>query len=377
MMTSHYMRLTGTTVGPGAGSVLRTLWEQLQKDEKNTVIGTVDAVFDRTLYVSAPVTVGRYDSSVFALGVSDLAGEPLVVGLETPPGFSFRDHCSPLDTVRFRREEDELLKIAVGSTFVAAVDVGETTRHKSTEQALQYPCSRFSFGTEPVRTHTRILSWVANEGVTDDLGQFELLRRVRAGYADPPVAEISPTLHNFVETACLEVLGRDPPRERQSGPATVAGTVVQPNAWDTGRAGTTPISLLGRGSGATPAGDDFLSGLLLVLQGIADPELQPGIQAFADRIVSHAHDRTTTVSAALLEQAALGHAAQPVFDCLVALTRPEQTFEKIEQSATDLLEVGHSSGADTLAGMLTATTVVLPSLERCTHSATRSKPTEN
>ncbi len=375
---SHYMCLTGTTVGPGTASLLRALRDRLRDGEKNTLTGTVAAVFDRTLYVSTPVAVGPYDSSVFALGVPDLAGEPLVAGLETPPGFSFREHCSPLDTVRFRMEAETQLNIGIGSTFVATVDVGEITRSTATEQTRQYPCRRFSFGTEPVRTHARLLAWVANEGVTDDLGQFNLLRRVRAGYVDPPVSDVSQILHEFVETTCLQVLGRDPSPDSQSKPATVAGTPVQSTAAsDPGQAGSTPISLLGRGSGATPAGDDLLAGLLLVLQGITDPELQPGIQAFTDRVISHAHDRTTTVSAALLEQAALGHAPQPVGDCLVALTRPAPTFETLERKATALLDVGHTSGADTLAGMLTATTVVVPTLAQYTHAAPESTSTEH
>ncbi|MCK4546233.1 MAG: DUF2877 domain-containing protein [Candidatus Eisenbacteria sp.] len=107
------------------------------------------------------------------------------------------------------------------------------------------------------------------------------------------------------------------------------------------------FSLVGLGSGLTPAGDDFLAGFLAasVFFGAAAVERDFLVGALS----KNAGPRTTDVSRRMLLAACRCEFAEPVGRLLRSIVRPGNG---VEESARELLALGGSSGADTLAGIL-------------------------
>ena len=138
---------------------------------------------------------------------------------------------------------------------------------------------------------------------------------------------------------------------RQDNSLTQAYAAVQTlqAGWDGDnvqlRAGT--IRLAGLGSGLTPAGDDFLIGVML-WAWVAHPTPE----AFCSVIVKAAVPRTTTLSAAFLRSAARGECSATWHQLLAALIK---TDSDLAAAVRQVLAHGATSGADTLAGFLYAT----------------------
>lgn len=128
-------------------------------------------------------------------------------------------------------------------------------------------------------------------------------------------------------------------------------------------------SVLGLGPGLTPAGDDALAGVLLMARrlGAAPPGTSPPgtsalgwtvLDGLAHHLTLTARRRTTALSAELLALAGAGLAAAPVVALVDALAeasgRPEDGDMRLRAATEALLRVGHTSGADTTYGILTA-----------------------
>jgi hypothetical protein len=105
------------------------------------------------------------------------------------------------------------------------------------------------------------------------------------------------------------------------------------------------VGLAGLGSGLTPAGDDFLIGVML-WGWLAHPA--PSL--FCRTLANAAVPRTTTLSAAFLQAAAQGECSAPWHALLAALDGEPDT--KIVAAVQDLFAHGATSGADSLAGFL-------------------------
>lgn len=117
--------------------------------------------------------------------------------------------------------------------------------------------------------------------------------------------------------------------------------------------------LIGLGPGLTPAGDDVLTGLMLVLH-YADRA--PGtevkwIDAFCRGVVDQAMGRTTWVSSEQLRYAAHGEAAQAIAEAAIALLWAQ---EPLRPAIAALLDTGSSSGSDLLSGMCIGSKLLLP-----------------
>jgi Protein of unknown function (DUF2877) len=125
-------------------------------------------------------------------------------------------------------------------------------------------------------------------------------------------------------------------------------------------------ALLGLGQGLTPQGDDVLAGVLVTLA--ASPATQPMAHQLGGIVDSQA-DRTTTLSAALLRDAADGFAVPPLVDLVDALHFNELHFDELHEVdhagrttthraladvVVRLLAVGHTSGAALAHGALAA-----------------------
>ncbi|MFQ5611800.1 MAG: DUF2877 domain-containing protein [Anaerolineae bacterium] len=109
------------------------------------------------------------------------------------------------------------------------------------------------------------------------------------------------------------------------------------------------VPCLGRGPGLTPAGDDFTLGLLLALNRWPEGSgLQGELERLNRAILEAARRRTTTLSANLIECAALGQADERLVNALdcIYTGRPGP-----EESVSGLLAWGASSGVDALVGM--------------------------
>ncbi|MBV8872403.1 MAG: DUF2877 domain-containing protein [Metakosakonia sp.] len=103
------------------------------------------------------------------------------------------------------------------------------------------------------------------------------------------------------------------------------------------------MGFIGRGEGLTPAGDDFLLGVSLVLNNWRFAHAAAFSAALLPLL-----DRTTDISRAMLEQGCNHHYSAQ----LLALARGES--ETGQQAIARVADYGHSSGHDMLAGILTA-----------------------
>jgi hypothetical protein len=103
--------------------------------------------------------------------------------------------------------------------------------------------------------------------------------------------------------------------------------------------------LAGLGNGLTPAGDDFLTGVML-WAWLAHP--QP--QRFSALLAETAVPRTTTLSAAFLQAAAEGECSIAWHRLLQALAAGDE--RNLVGVVASVLATGQTSGADALAGFL-------------------------
>ncbi len=111
-------------------------------------------------------------------------------------------------------------------------------------------------------------------------------------------------------------------------------------------------SLLGKGSGLTPSGDDFILGLFLALnrwETILKPRVD--LPALNQSIIRAAYQTTTSLSADLIECACLGLADERLISAVDFLAVGNQHLLEV---LSGLLSWGNSSGIDALVGMMTA-----------------------
>ena len=103
---------------------------------------------------------------------------------------------------------------------------------------------------------------------------------------------------------------------------------------------------VGLGPGLTPAGDDFLGGMLMALTLLGEEVALARLWA-ATR--PHLAARTNRISAALLAGAAEGHGSASLHGALTALLGGGPG---LETALAGLARIGHSSGWDALAGAI-------------------------
>ena len=119
--------------------------------------------------------------------------------------------------------------------------------------------------------------------------------------------------------------------------------------WD-GLAGAAR-ALAGLGIGLTPAGDDFLAGVLAALRHHGACLPQPLLpQERLSALAGELSARTTPFSGFLLRCAASGHVAEPIGDWLDAVHAGDAAAAL--RSLRQLEGLGHSSGLDAFTGLL-------------------------
>ncbi len=105
--------------------------------------------------------------------------------------------------------------------------------------------------------------------------------------------------------------------------------------------------LLGLGPGLTPSGDDLLVGLLLALHAGRSPTAD----TLARIVAQYAPCMTGMISVAILKQAALGYGSEAIHQVIDALISGVPEDEMLPKAGV-LTGVGHTSGWDTLVGIL-------------------------
>jgi hypothetical protein len=116
-------------------------------------------------------------------------------------------------------------------------------------------------------------------------------------------------------------------------------------------------ALLGLGAGLTPEGDDLLAGVLVGLAAV--PQMRPLARHLGDLVTGLAATRTTTLSAALLRDAADGFAVPALVDVVDGLHEVDRTGRTtarrtLADAVVRLLAVGHTSGAALAHGAVAA-----------------------
>lgn len=139
-----------------------------------------------------------------------------------------------------------------------------------------------------------------------------------------------------------------PERILGRGAEAARGIVAGLRAGEAGQVGAGVRLLAGLGSGLTPAGDDFLVGVLLALR-IANFRREAEIAA---EILDQALPRTGALSGAWLRAAARGEASWPWHELVLALAGGDR--HRISAAILSILQTGHTSGADALAGFWAA-----------------------
>lgn len=124
---------------------------------------------------------------------------------------------------------------------------------------------------------------------------------------------------------------------------------IREEDWQTAAGAARDLS--GLGPGLTPSGDDALAGLVLGLRAGRGTLPRPLQAAIALAVVG----RTTDLAAARVQHAAAGHADEAVHNLLAALV--SGPAENLDRATRALLAYGHSSGADTLVGLLAGLTL--------------------
>jgi hypothetical protein len=112
------------------------------------------------------------------------------------------------------------------------------------------------------------------------------------------------------------------------------------------------IHLLGTGPGLTPSADDFIIGWLLAVNRWHPLLAAPAnMETFNKQIIAAAYQRTTTLSANLIECAARGLADQRLVDALDWLM---VGIQEGDQVIKNLLTWGNTSGVDAFVGFTAA-----------------------
>lgn len=120
----------------------------------------------------------------------------------------------------------------------------------------------------------------------------------------------------------------------------------------------TADALIGLGAGLTPSGDDFIGGLLFCMDNLQD--VYPELNLINPLLLEPYRSRTHLISFTLLKDLANGHAIAPLHHIINGLLCGE-SLENIYLPVSQLTRVGHSTGWDLLAGLLTGLLVTYQS----------------
>lgn len=334
-MPRGYTRVRLADCGAGASEVWSALLEAHDPSPGDPpTVGEVRQVFDRSAYLEFD---GLDEPARLGPQLVLLAGEgfdgPLATRLRTDAPGGFRpDGLAVGDRCRLRRAagSDRRYVLGVGDAMDLEVDPSALIVDGSGGGPYA-DLAAITPDRPPYRRASSVLETVQAEGVEDGLGLLDSIAGLPAG------GRLTGDLAVLVED-WVSILRAD-------------GPPLEP-----------PTALLGRGPGATPSGDDVIAGLLLALGRTTAGDRQRRVRSAGRALVAAAAERTTTVSTALLAQAARGRAADRVDDALEVLLGAEEAPADWESTVVSATAVGHTSGVDLLVGVLLVPLAVGPAL---------------
>lgn len=304
-MSPGYTRLTGTRAGKGAREALSSL--------RAGADGVVIQVFDRTTYLR----LGP-DDAVVVIGTADVRDGPLTVSTDARTGFE--EMVDAGDDCRVLSQEPVTLSIGDRLVLELGQDLSTGTRTAEVPRLAEVR------EDGPVWSQAHAVLEEARDGSGED--GLDWLDELGEGTDDQIRA---------VADAMADAL--------TEGPDHADLGALE---W-----------LVGRGPGATPSGDDVLSGMVYLLARTTDGTTRERVRGTVEQLLD-GDRRTTEMSAALLEQAARGRAPEPVADCCAAMLDPDADAGTAVEAMDD---IGHHSGQDALVGMLIAVLCMGPRID--------------
>lgn len=333
-----YERLRATGFGVGAGEIMQALLEH-SMESGDLRIGSVLRPYERSAYVrvrsdlteSLPFRGPR----LVLLGDRHVSGPLTIeVGGDSTRGFDpgniAAEATCQLRTATTSARGGTRYVLVVGDTLEISINRRLLEREESNIQLVcdlseieqNGPCWRHAVGT---------LEWLLESELQDGLGWVRRLDEcVRHGESDPELEALASSWQHVV------------------------------SAGFEGKLSTVIEALVGRGPGATPSGDDILTGIVLTLLHTTTGDQRRDVLAAGDTLVATATDRTTTISAALLAQAVLGRAPDTVTEAITNLLRPSTSQERHFAAVRSLTERGHTSGVDIIVGILLTILLIGP-----------------
>jgi hypothetical protein len=219
------------------------------------------------------------------------------------------------------------------------LDVGGSCVGVLSTSATAVPCAaRTALPTLPAEVQAAEQAWVGEGRVLLGGSEVVLARTVDAAVPHMPLAEI-----RDVGARLDRALGGQADHVRAELPeaALLALEVGDPD--------TVP-TLLGRGSGLTPVGDDVLAGWVATAVAGSAPTADETPVAAA--VARQAAAMTTLLSATLLDCARRGEVIPQFRALLLSLAAPGRT--DVDDALDALLRVGHTSGAGLALGTVLA-----------------------
>lgn len=325
MHTPGYTRLEATSIADGVRARLGE--DSADPGDLPARSGRVIQAFDRTAYLA--FDTDRSTPDVLMLGTPTVRDGPLLVRTDADRSFTFTGTVGPGDGCRVRPAAGSGHVLSVGDVLEVALDPDLLGPPPGPVDCTRGIGSIRRDGPTWRRSRTA-LRHVSDAEMTDGIGWSAALQAaVDGGDADGLLGAVTEAWTGILAG------GRD---------ETDIGALTE---------------LVGRGPGATPSGDDILSGILLALVRTTRDPVRQSVRAAAHRLIRQSTGATTTMSIALMEQAAAGRAPAAADDCLTALLEAEPP-ERCREAAAAMADIGHHSGPDALAGMLTALLLIAP-----------------
>lgn len=113
---------------------------------------------------------------------------------------------------------------------------------------------------------------------------------------------------------------------------------------------------IGRGPGLTPSGDDLITGLCAAFAGLAQNDLQ-WMEQLDSYLKNYGNERTTAVSVAYLSYAVKHIFHSQLIRVIEGLLKTDE--QQLSTELNKMKEMGHTSGTDTLIGVLVGVDAVL------------------
>jgi len=126
------------------------------------------------------------------------------------------------------------------------------------------------------------------------------------------------------------------------------------SAHDHAQALQSASQLIGLGEGLTPSGDDFVGGILFTWKTLAGVYKKSSefSQGNLESLLAHAKRNTNIISYTILADHVFGHGSEVLHQLINALLVGEP-LERLNNIVSRAVAVGHSTGWDILAGVLT------------------------